>query len=111
MTQPLDDDWHYVCALDDLGDEEVIRWQIDDLAIAVYNLDGEFYATSDTCSHQQGSLSDGFVTDDCIECPMHQGRYHIPSGAVVGGPACEDLPMYPICVHDGDVYVQYAEDA
>ena len=111
MTQPLDEDWHFVCASDELGDEEVIQSWVDEVALAIYNLDGEFYATADTCSHQQASLSEGFVTDDMIECPLHQGRYHIATGAVAEGPACADLPVYPTCVHDGDVYVQYVEDA
>ena len=107
----LDDDWQDVCAADDLGDEDVLQhWVDDDLALAIYNIDGEFYATADRCSHQQAYLSDGFVTDEQIECPLHQGRYHVPTGAVTVGPACEGIPTYPVCVHNGRIYVQYAEN-
>ena len=106
----LDDDWHRVCRVCDLGDEEVTQVWIGDLPLAVFCVRGEYYATADTCSHQGGSLSDGYVSGDLIECPLHQGRYHIPTGAVRQGPACEDLPVYPVRTQDGWIVVQYAED-
>jgi 3-phenylpropionate/trans-cinnamate dioxygenase ferredoxin component len=107
----LDDDWHDVCAADELDEEEVLQhWIGDDVPIAIYNINGEFYATADKCSHQQAFLSDGFITDELIECPLHQGRYHVPSGAVRAGPACEDIPTYSVQVHEGRIFVQYAEN-
>ena len=106
----LDDDWHVVCSTAELGDEEVAQYLIGGLAIAVYCVDGEYYATADTCSHQGASLAEGYVEDDVIECPLHQACYHIPTGEVRRGPACEDLPTYPAQSVDGWVYVQYAEE-
>ncbi len=106
----IDEDWHRVCRTTELGDEEVTQLWIGDTPLAVYCIHGEYYATSDICSHHGANLSEGYIEDDMIECPLHQGCYHIPTGEVRKGPACEDLPTYPARVEDGWVFVQYAED-
>ena len=106
----LGDDWHRVCEVADLGDEEVMQHWVGDVPLAVYRIEGEFYATSDLCSHQGANLSEGFIENDQIECPLHQGCYDIPTGGVRRGPACEDLPVYPVRTQDGWVFVQYVED-
>ncbi len=105
----IDDDWHEVCAVDELDDEEILQFWVDDTPIAVINVAGEFYAANDQCSHQQAYLSEGSVVGDLLECPLHQGLYEVATGAARGGPACADLPVYPVAVHDGRLYVQYAE--
>ena len=102
----LDDDWHRVCPVDDLDEEDVVQHLIGDVALAVYNVGGEFYATADTCSHQGASLSDGYVAGDLIECPLHQAQFHIPTGKAMSPPADEDLATYPVKVENGDIFVQ-----
>ena len=106
----MGEDWHDVCACDELGDAESLQVWIDDTAIAVVNLNGDYFAIADECTHQSGSLAEGAVVDDLIECPLHQGRYQIASGAAHSGPACADLPVYPVAIHNGRLYVQYAEE-
>lgn len=111
MSEP-DDDWHEVCRTDELGDEEVIQFLVDgEVPIAVYNVDGEFYATSDLCTYQHASLSDGFVADDEIECPAHQCRFHIVTGEVRAGPASEDLAAFTVRIHDQRVFVLHIDEA
>jgi nitrite reductase/ring-hydroxylating ferredoxin subunit len=109
-TSVLDDDWHPVCRVDELGEEEVIAHVVGETAIAVYRLNDGYYATSDICAHQGASLSEGFIEGQAIECPLHQGRYDIPTGEPISGPACEQLPLYPVSTQDGWIYVQYAEE-
>lgn len=106
----LEDDWHKVCPIDDLGDEEVMQFWVGDVPLAIYHINGAFFATSDNCSHQGGSLSEGYIENNQIECPLHNGCYDIETGEVRRGPACEAVPVYSVQTEDGWVFVQYAED-
>lgn len=73
--------------------------------IALYWLDGEPFATSNTCTHAQAQLSDGFVDGGCIECPIHQAQFDIKTGAVVSGPADDPVKTYPCRVNGNAVEV------
>ena len=106
----LGDDWHTAGRADDLEDEDVEQVWVGDLAIAVYRVDGEFYATQDTCTHEHAYLSDGVVVDCVIECPFHQGRFDIRSGKALGAPVVVPLKTFPVKVVDGEVYVQVVAD-
>ncbi|MGI9385106.1 MAG: non-heme iron oxygenase ferredoxin subunit [Methyloligellaceae bacterium] len=97
--------WHDVAATSEIEDEDVIQVKAGDQDLAVYNLGGRFFATTDVCSHAGACLSDGFVIGEEIECPLHQGRFHIPSGAARGAPASEPLAVYAVKVENGRVFV------
>ena len=74
--------------------------------IAVYNIDGEFYATADWCSHDKSSLADeGYIENGQIECGWHFAKFCIKTGAVTAPPATEPLAKFAVEVRDGDVYV------
>ena len=73
--------------------------------LAVYNLAGTFYVTADTCSHGNASLADGYVEGDEIECPFHQGRFHIPSGEPTSLPCAVPIKTYPVTLQDGMVCI------
>ena len=77
----------------------------------IFNLDGEFYVTDDACTHGPGSLSEGFVDGDCIECNFHQGVFNIKTGAVVQPPCIVPVRTYPAVVEDGVVYIEYEPSA
>jgi len=65
--------------------------------LAVYNLNGRYYATEDGCTHATASLSEGdLIDDDCIACPVHGGTFHIPSGAPTGFPCDHPLRTYRV---------------
>ncbi len=98
--------WHLVGPADDIDEEDVIRFDLGTRTFAVYNTPSGYYATDGLCTHEQTHLADGLVIDDIIECPLHQGRFHIPSGRAKSPPVCVDLKTYPVKVEDGQVYVQ-----
>ncbi len=99
-------DWHRVCDADEVEEEDVIRFDYGDRTFAVYRLAGGYFATDGLCTHEQQHLADGLVIDDIIECPLHQGRFHIPSGKVKGAPACIDLKTYPVKLEGGVVFIE-----
>ena len=77
-------------------------------SLAIYNLDGRFYATSDACTHGSGSLSEGWVCDHEVECPLHQGRFDVRTGKAVGAPCAVDVRTFPIRIDHSRVWVEIA---
>ncbi len=81
----------------DLAPEGVSRFESAQGPIAVYELDGTNYATQDGCTHARASLSEGEILDgELIECPVHGGTFHIPSGRAVGFPCKMPLRTYKV---------------
>lgn len=76
---------------------------------AVFNVEGKLYVTQDECTHGPGTLSEGYVLDDEIECPFHQGRFHIPSGQATCAPATDSLKTWKAEVIDGRVCINPTE--
>jgi len=74
-------------------------------ALLLLDIDGRIHAVAAVCPHHQAWLSMGRLDGDCIDCPRHQGRFHVPTGAQRGGPACPPLPVYPVREHAGRVLV------
>ncbi|MDX8147564.1 bifunctional 3-phenylpropionate/cinnamic acid dioxygenase ferredoxin subunit [Lentzea sp. BCCO 10_0061] len=92
------------CAVADLPVGESVR--IDgDPAIAVFNADGEFYAIDDTCSHQDASLSEGWLEGCFVECPLHAASFDLRTGVPTCLPAKKAVRTYPVVVQDGVIYV------
>src|SRR5262249_19310328 len=72
--------WHKVATLSDIGPGEMKQVRIGPRYVALYNVAGTIYATDDICTHADASLSEGYLESDVVECPLHQGRFHVPSG-------------------------------
>ena len=73
--------------------------------VAVFNVDGEFYAISDTCSHAQASLSEGDLDGYQIMCPLHGAEFDVRTGKALTFPATSPVESFPIEVEDGDLIV------
>lgn len=98
--------WIDACAPDDIEEEDVIRFDHDNLSLAIYRLDNDrFFATAGLCTHENVHLADGLVMGRIIECPKHNGRFDIPTGQAKGAPACVNLRTYPVKIEDGRVFV------
>ncbi|MDX8029060.1 bifunctional 3-phenylpropionate/cinnamic acid dioxygenase ferredoxin subunit [Lentzea sp. BCCO 10_0856] len=92
------------CAVDDLPIGESTRIS-GEVAIAVFNADGEFYAIDDTCSHQDASLSEGWLEGCLVECPLHAASFDLRTGVPTCLPAKKAVRTYPVVVRDGVIYV------
>lgn len=82
-----------------------LRVDIGDEAIAIFNLDGEFYAIGDVCTHEETSLADGDVFGDVVECPLHGAEFDIKSGKALSLPAVLPVPTYAVRVDGDDILV------
>lgn len=94
-----------LCRVDDLPSGEILRVESDGLPpVAVFNLDGAYFAIDDTCSHGQASLADGEIDGDLVECPFHGGCFEIRTGLPAGAPCTEPVARYDLVVEDEAVY-------
>jgi len=103
-------EYHAVAKTDDLGEEEVMAVFVGSEEIALYNVEGEFYATHGVCTHENVGLADGFVEGDLIECPLHNACFEIKTGKAVNPPAEVDLKTYPVKVEGDTIYVGVESD-
>ena len=98
--------WVEACAVGDIEEEDVIRWDYGDRTFAIYHgMDGQFYCTDGLCTHERVHLADGLVMDNEIECPKHNGLFDYRTGEALRAPVCEDLGTYPTKVEDERVLV------
>jgi nitrite reductase/ring-hydroxylating ferredoxin subunit len=97
--------WHKVVKVGDIADGEIVGTEVGDTNVALYNLDGTFYATDNICTHAFALLSDGWVSGDVVECPLHGGRFEIKSGKALGDPVECDIATFPVRVVGDDVEV------
>ena len=81
-------------------------WYIDDVRIALFNLEGDYYAIEDTCTHDGGPLGQGRLDGCELICPRHGARFDVRTGAATRMPAIEPVPTYEVRVTDGDILVE-----
>ena len=79
--------------------------------VAVFNVNGEFYAISDRCTHVGGSLSGGTVDGNIVTCPLHGAGFDLKTGNVTGPPASSPVTCYQVRVEGEDVQIAAAESA
>ena len=99
-----------LCAADALAKGEMMAVEVAGLPpLAVYNVEGEFFVTSNLCTHAIAMLTDGYLDGDVIECPLHGGAFDVRTGAVVSAPCEAPLKTYETKVRDGGVCVVVEE--
>lgn len=106
----MDSDWVEVAPAGAVAPGATLKVAVRGDPVCLYNLDGRLYATQDVCTHAEASLAEGYVDGDCIECPLHQALFHIPTGEVRSEPATENLRVYPVRVVAGAIEVNAARD-
>jgi nitrite reductase/ring-hydroxylating ferredoxin subunit len=93
----MKDTEHWIAVADrsSVGPDSVIGVKAGDLDVALYNIDGQIYATHNICTHAQALLSEGWLDGDVIECPRHGGRFEVKTGKGLGAPITCDLKTFP----------------
>jgi len=100
-----------VCSQADVAPDTAKAFEVGDRRLAVFNLGGTFYVTDDECTHASASLAEGMLDGDVIECCLHFGAFHIPTGAVKAPPASVALRTYKVELQGDDVFVDLDRDA
>lgn len=80
--------------------------EIEGRSIAIFNVDGTFYAISDECTHVGGTLSQGTVDGDEVTCPWHGARFKISTGEVLTPPAGNDVEKYNVKVEGDTIQIE-----
>ncbi len=99
-------EWTDVAPVDSIAPGNYKVVDVDDVAIAVFNLDGNFHAIEDVCTHDGGQLTGGPLQGDQITCPRHGARFCVRTGAVLCPPAYEPVTIFPVRIVDGVVQVR-----
>jgi 3-phenylpropionate/trans-cinnamate dioxygenase ferredoxin subunit len=97
--------WQPVCEIDEITEEDVLQFEHGGQVYAIYHTPSGFYATDGLCTHEDEPLADGLVLGEIIECPKHQGRFHIPTGKAKGAPVCVNLKTYATKIEGQRVYI------
>lgn len=107
MSEPAR--WVAVIAFAQLRDGDVTPAQLEGRALALARVGDAVYAIDDRCTHGDARLSDGFVIDHCIECPLHQGQFDLRDGRPLCEPVTEAVRCWPVRVVEGQVEVGVGE--
>jgi nitrite reductase/ring-hydroxylating ferredoxin subunit len=107
---PEDASLAVLCAAADVTANTPARVESHGTAFAIFRLGDRFYVTQDACTHGPGSLAEGFVDGEEVECPFHQGRFHIPTGRPSAPPCTTPLRIWDTHVIDGRVCIHVTRD-
>jgi 3-phenylpropionate/trans-cinnamate dioxygenase ferredoxin component len=105
MSGPESAAYVRACALSELADGEPLAVELKDEPVAIVRTEGQVFAIRDVCSHAEVPLSEGEVDGCTIECWLHGSRFDLRTGEPTGLPATEPVPIYPVEIRDGFVFV------
>ncbi|MCO4865453.1 non-heme iron oxygenase ferredoxin subunit [Cupriavidus sp. WGlv3] len=97
--------WTEAAPLASVPLDDVVAIEVQGKDIALYSVDGEVYATDNLCTHGHARLCDGFLDGHEIECPLHQGKFDVRSGAAVCAPVTESIRTYPVRIERDKVFL------
>ena len=98
-------EFHKLATADEVAPGEIKQYLVDDRFVALCNVEGEFYAFEDVCTHQFTHLSEGEFTDSEVKCPLHGAKFDVKTGAAKSLPAVKPVPKHEVKVENGNVYV------
>ncbi|MGR3178664.1 MAG: non-heme iron oxygenase ferredoxin subunit [Candidatus Anammoxibacter sp.] len=99
------EDYKKIANVNDLNDGEAKKIEFDGKAIALFKIDGNYFATDDTCTHEKASISEGEIDGDIVSCPHHGARFDIKTGQALSLPAMFPLKTYQIKVDGNDIKI------
>jgi nitrite reductase/ring-hydroxylating ferredoxin subunit len=95
-----------VCNTDEVAEGQAVKVETQGLVLAVFQVEGDFYVTDDTCTHGPGSLSEGCILGDMVECNFHNGAFNIRTGEVMEPPCMTPLKTYPVSVRGQQIFIK-----
>ncbi|MGB1110134.1 MAG: non-heme iron oxygenase ferredoxin subunit [Gammaproteobacteria bacterium] len=99
-------EWVDVCATNGIAPGEWLVVDVDGVDVAVFNVDGEFHAIEDVCTHDGACLTGEAIEGEEVICPRHGARFNIKTGKALTAPAYEDVASLPVQIVDGRIQVR-----
>jgi 3-phenylpropionate/trans-cinnamate dioxygenase ferredoxin component len=94
-----------VCALKEIPKEGGKAFTIGTYELAVFNAQGQYFVSANTCSHAHEPLSEGWLEGTRIECPRHGAQFCLKTGEAKSLPATEPIEVFPVEIRGEDLYV------
>lgn len=101
--------WIQVATTDEIPKGQGKYFDVDGEPIAIFHVHDHFYATSDICTHEEASLSEGDMEGELIECALHGARFNVRTGEVKALPAVVNLKTYPVRVTNEVIEIELSE--
>lgn len=98
--------WVKACAKNQLGDNDMFSFDVDEKQLLLTNLGGKIYATDRICTHAEADLSTGFLNSDGIRCPLHLSVFNLENGNPQNPPAETPLKIYNVKIDQNEIYVE-----
>ncbi len=95
-----------VATTDEMGEQPVKCVEVEGQKIALFGVQGEIFALSDTCTHRGGPLSEGELEGTTVTCPWHGAEFDVRTGGVLGPPAATGVKSYPVRVTGKDIAIE-----
>ena len=83
--------------------------ELDEITVAIFNVDGDFFCIEDQCTHDNGPVAEGPLDGHTIMCPRHGALFDIRDGSVISMPAVVPIPSYPVKVEGDDILIEVSE--
>ena len=96
-------EWIAIAAVEAFPPGSCRTLDVEGVPVAVFNVDGAYFAIADTCTHEAEMLSDGFLEGHEIVCPRHGSRFSLITGAALSPPAYEPVATFPVRIENGVV--------
>lgn len=97
--------WIKIAQVGQVEEDESLAIDIEGKQLALHHTEGEYFVTDNVCTHQYALLSDGFLEDGCIECPLHQAQFDLRTGKAMCAPATVDIQIYQVKTEGDDILV------
>ena len=94
-----------VGTVDEVPEGEMKGWVVNEVKVGVAQVEGEFFAFHDCCTHQQYTLTDSFLMGHRLTCDWHGASFDLRTGEVKALPATRDLPMFAVEIRNGEIWV------
>jgi naphthalene 1,2-dioxygenase system ferredoxin subunit len=96
----MSENWIDAGALADVPQGDVVGVEVGGKEIALYEVEGEVFATDNVCTHGHARMSDGFLDGREIECPLHQGKFDVCTGKALCAPLTDNIKTYAVRIEN-----------
>ncbi len=96
----MSENWIDAAAVSDVPEGDVVGVRVGGKEIALYEVEGEVFATDNICTHGHARMSDGFLEGKEIECPLHQGKFDVCTGQALCAPLTDNIKTYAVRIEN-----------